>query len=150
MSSVAFTLSGAEPSLAAEVFDVAVLANAATEVQDRVRHGVEVQRLDPLMLALGTNHGELAELLGVSPRTVARLRKRSGRLDARASDRVARLVRVFELAVTTLGDADRARAWLRTDNQALGGSRPLAWLDTDAGTTEVARVLGRLAHGVFG
>ena len=136
-------------TLARAVFDVGSVGTEPTRVLDQVRDGVSISRLVPVMEALGTNQQEIAELLGTSAKTVARLRKSGGKLDLRASDRTARLVRVFDRAVAVLGDAGRARTWLGESNQALGGSAPLRWLDTDAGTVEVLSLLGRIEHGVF-
>jgi len=136
-------------TLARAVFDVRSVGTETTRVLDQVREGVEVSRLVPVMEALGTNQQEIAELLGTSAKTVARLRKSGGKLDLRASDRTARLVRVFDRAVVVLGDAGRARTWLGAANQGLGGSAPLRWLDTDAGTVEVLNLLGRIEHGIF-
>ena len=136
-------------SLARAVFDVNSIMTEPTRVLDQVRDGVEISRLVPVMEALGTTQQEIAELLGTSAKTVARLKKSGGKLDLRASDRTARLVRVFDRAVEVLGDAGRARTWLQTPNPSLGGSAPLGWLDTDAGTVEVLSILGRIEHGVF-
>lgn len=146
---LAFKEPAESTTLAHAVFDVPSVVNEPTAVLDQVRDGVEVARLVPVMEALGTNQQEIAELLGTSAKTVARLRKSGGKLDLRASDRTARLVRVFDRAAGVLGDAGRARAWLGEPNDALGGSAPLKWLDTDAGTVEVMNLLGRIEHGIF-
>ena len=49
----------------------------------------------------------------------------------------------------TLGDEEKAAAWLKTPNRALRGARPLDQLDTDPGVREVESVLGRIAYGVY-
>ncbi len=59
------------------------------------------------------------------------------------SDRVFRLARVLAHAVEVFESVERARDWLETENRALDGQRPLAFLDTDVGAREVDDVLGR-------
>jgi putative toxin-antitoxin system antitoxin component (TIGR02293 family) len=52
-------------------------------------------------------------------------------------------------AEEALGDSEKAHRWLGRENRALGGERPVALLDSDAGARAVERVLGRIEHGVF-
>ncbi len=61
-----------------------------------------------------------------------------------------RLARVFAHAVEVFEAGERAQDWLASENRALGGQRPLALLDTDAGAREVDDVLGRIEQGIFG
>ena len=91
--------------------------------------------------------GELAPILNLSPRTLAR-RKKERRFRSDESDRIFRLGRVAALAEETLGDRSKAGLWLRTRNAALGGEAPLSHLDTDLGARQVEDVLLRIAHGV--
>lgn len=60
-----------------------------------------------------------------------------------------RLGRITALAVDVLGDAERAAHWLQRPNRALGGTIPLALLDTDLGAQQVEYLLGRIGHGIF-
>jgi putative toxin-antitoxin system antitoxin component (TIGR02293 family) len=48
-----------------------------------------------------------------------------------------------------LGDADKARRWLKAPNRALGGEVPFDLLDTDIGAHQIEDVLMRLNHGIF-
>ncbi|MDE2981088.1 MAG: MbcA/ParS/Xre antitoxin family protein [Gemmatimonadota bacterium] len=63
-------------------------------------------------------------------------------------DRVARVTRVTTIAEEALGDASKARRWLRKPNRALRGERPLDLLDSDAGARVVEQVLGRIEYGL--
>ena len=63
-------------------------------------------------------------------------------------DRVARVTRVTTRAEEALGDASKARRWLRKPNRALQGQRPLDLLDSDAGARVVEQALGRIEHGL--
>ena len=63
-------------------------------------------------------------------------------------DRVARVTRVTTRAEQALGDAGKARRWLRKRNRALQGRCPLDLLDSEAGVRVVEQVLGRIEHGL--
>ncbi len=60
-----------------------------------------------------------------------------------------RLAQVYSMAADTLGDGDKAAAWLKTPNRALRGGRQLDQLDTAPGVREVENILGRIAYGVY-
>ena len=89
----------------------------------------------------------LVRVLHLPPRTLAR-RKKARRLSAAESDRLLRLARVAARAEDVLGSQERAGAWLRGTVRALGSVRPLDLLDTDLGTQQVERILGRIEYGV--
>jgi putative toxin-antitoxin system antitoxin component (TIGR02293 family) len=65
------------------------------------------------------------------------------------TDRLSRLAGVAARAAEVLGSTEKAAHWLQRPNRALGGRVPLELLDTDAGTQQVAEVLGRIEHGVY-
>ncbi|MEM1031075.1 MAG: antitoxin Xre/MbcA/ParS toxin-binding domain-containing protein [Myxococcota bacterium] len=144
-----FRLGATPSSLAWRVFRVPTVESDPVRVREAVARGVTLARVKTVAAAYGFNQAELAAQLGLTVRTLDRKRKAGERLGAKASDNLARLVRVFDRAVEVLGEEGRAGRWLQTANPALGGDAPRAWLFTDAGTTEVLRVLGRLEHGVF-
>jgi len=146
---VGFSSSAEPETLASRVFGVRTVESEPVAVRRAVIAGVEPAKLRTVQEVYGFTQGELAGLLGVTTRTLNRKSHAQKRLSLGASDGTARLVRVFDRAVEVLGTALRATEWLRTPNGALGGDPPRSWLDTDAGTAEVLRVLGRLEHGVF-
>jgi putative toxin-antitoxin system antitoxin component (TIGR02293 family) len=89
---------------------------------------------------------ELAASLDLSPRSLQR-RRREGRLARYESDRLYRLARIIALAKHYVGDDEKATRWLRRPNRALGGTTPLALIDTELGARAVENVLGRIAYG---
>ena len=83
------------------------------------------------------------------PRTWQR-RKSEGRLKAVESDRLWRLVRLFEKAAELFeGDSAAASAWFQQPVEGLGGHTPLELSETEVGAREVEELIGRLEHGVF-
>jgi len=101
------------------------------------------------LLDRGLIAADEAETL-IAPRRTLMRRKRSGRLTAGESDRLARVLDTLRLAERTFGEPAKAHRWLRAPNGAVGGHRPLDLCSTGEGGRLVETVLGRLAHGVYG
>ncbi len=114
-----------------------------------VREGLPVKALFLLAERMGLRQAEISEKIGIPLRTLTRRITQNSRLTAAESDRTVRLAQVYATAAETLGDGDKAAAWLKTPNRALRGGRPLDQLDTDPGVREVEEVLGRIAYGVY-
>ena len=127
------------------------LAHAVSEpgdIQEAIRKGLSYATFEILMQVLGIRALELARLLGVAARTLAR-RKSGGELSPVESDRLYRIARIVLKAKETLGTLERARAWLHRKNRALGGSTPISCLDTGVGERQVEELLGRIDHGIY-
>src|SRR6476620_10310883 len=75
--------------------------------------------------ALGLTNEELASVLGVSPRTVARLDPAKSHLDPVSGDRLVRSARLYAIAAEVLEDSTAAAQWLKSTQRALGGAVPL-------------------------
>ena len=114
----------------------------------RIRIGLAFASFDALSRRYGIDSAEMARVLDLPSRTVAR-RKHEKRFKPEESDRLVRLGRVAALAEQVLGDAEKATRWLHEPNRALGHEAPLEQLDTEIGARQVEDVLTRAAHGVF-
>ena len=114
-----------------------------------VREGLPVKALFLLADRLDLRQAEISEKIGIPQRTLTRRITQHSRLTPAESDRTVRLAQVYSTAAETLGDGDKAAAWLKTPNRALRGGRPLDQLDTDPGVREVEDVLGRIAYGIY-
>ena len=114
-----------------------------------VREGLPVKALLLLAERLEMRQAEISEKIGIPKRTLTRRLQQHARLTDAESDRAVRLAQVYSNAAETLGDGQKAAAWLKTPNRALRGGRPLDQLDTDPGVREVEDVLGRIAYGVY-
>ena len=88
----------------------------------------------------------LMRVIQINERTAQRRRER-GALSAEESDRIARIARVSQRAIDSLGDENRAREWLKRPNRALQDAAPLDLLSTDAGSELVTDELGRIEYG---
>ena len=123
--------------------------NKSGALAELVREGLPVKALLLLAERLDMRQAEISEKIGIPQRTLTRRLTQHSRLTAAESDRAVRLAQVYSTAAETLGDGDKAAAWLKTPNRALRGGRPLDQLDTDPGVREVEDVLGRIAYGVY-
>ena len=114
----------------------------------------------------------IANIIGVSPRTIARRRKTvnlrakpgavskgshkekpspvaAERLSPVESDRVYRFARIIALAEDVFEDKEEALEWLKSPQYGLGGLVPFDMLQTDAGACEVEELLVRIDYGVI-
>jgi putative toxin-antitoxin system antitoxin component (TIGR02293 family) len=107
-----------------------------------------VESFEQLRLLLGLRKEGLARHLGIAPGTLYR-RMASGRFTAKESDRLARLIRLFSRSVEVLGNDESAKEWFDTPNPSLRGVTPLSVSQSDPGSVEVERLLGRIEEGVF-
>ncbi|MGH8202136.1 MAG: type II RES/Xre toxin-antitoxin system antitoxin [Steroidobacteraceae bacterium] len=115
--------------------------------RESVRRGLPVRALDHLAQLLQVERAELAEVLGVSLRTLQRKDGEKQRLGAAASDRLARVRRILDLATDALGAQPKGALWLTSKSRALGGEVPLHMLDTDIGTQLVQQELHQIEFG---
>lgn len=115
----------------------------------RIRSGLPAASALAFKAALNLTNEELASVLGVSPRTVARLNPGASSLDPVSGDRLVRSARLFAIAAEVLEDAPAAAQWLKAPQRALGGGVPLELAQTDVGCRAVEALLGRMEHGVF-
>ena len=124
--------------------------NTTMQLLEQVETGLPYKALERLQHNIDLSTIQLAELLRIPPRTLAR-RKSEGRLQPAESDRLLRLSRIFVQALQLFeGDPRSARAWLFNPQPALAGHTPIDLAKTELGAREVEHVIGRLEHGIPG
>lgn len=112
-----------------------------------VREGLTMQAMEDVAQRLRVERTALARVLGTSVRTLQRRAEGEERLAPSASDRLARVARILELAIHVLGEGDKASHWLTSKSRALG-EVPLELLDTDLGTQRVEQALRQIEFGM--
>ena len=115
----------------------------------RIQAGLPAASAFAFKDTLGLNNQELASILGMSARTLARLDPAKSRLDLVSGDRLVRSARLFAIATEVLEEAQAAARWLKSPQRALGGAVPLQLAQTDVGSRAVEALLGRMEHGVY-
>jgi putative toxin-antitoxin system antitoxin component (TIGR02293 family) len=90
----------------------------------------------------------LADIIHI-PKTTLTRRKREGRFSFEESERLYRIVRLYNFATRVLGTSENAREWLRTPSGDFEDKTPLEYAETEIGAREVEAVLDRIADGVI-
>lgn len=141
------SLAGREMSFAGRL---GLKAENALQLADTIEQGLPYRAFERLQADMGVTHRELAGLVGISARTLAR-RKIEGRLQPEESERLVRASRIFDDAVMLFeGDKVAALNWLRSPARALSGRQPIEFARSEVGAREVEDLIGRLEQGVFG
>jgi putative toxin-antitoxin system antitoxin component (TIGR02293 family) len=122
------------------------VAGALPRLRAALQSGVPRPAFDKLRDSLGTTTEELAEVLGIPLRTLAR---RTNRFKPDESERILRVGSVFQNAIKVIVEKDAAARWMTEPKRALSGLTPLRCCDTEFGAREVDKLLTRIAHGVF-
>lgn len=125
-----------------------VAPQSALDWIEMIRRGIPADAVESVLKATRVSRSELAQVLGIPERTLAR-RKREGVLNSAESAKLLRLARVVGRAIEVFEDCEPALHWLKAPNAALAGRTPLSLLDTDIGAESVLDTLGRIEHGVF-
>ncbi|MGJ8634009.1 MAG: type II RES/Xre toxin-antitoxin system antitoxin [Luteolibacter sp.] len=122
------------------------IAGALPRLRAALQKGVPRAAFEKLRIDLGTTTEELAEVLGIPGRTLAR---RTDRFKPDESERILRVGAVFQKAKEVLVEKDAAARWMNRPKRALSGLTPLRCCDTEFGAREVDKLLTRIGHGVF-
>jgi putative toxin-antitoxin system antitoxin component (TIGR02293 family) len=114
----------------------------------RIESGVPTAILSEFAEASGLALKDLYEVV-IPARTLKHRRARREPLSRDESDKLARLVRIFDHAVRVFSDRIRAREWLEEPKRRFGERTPLDMLRTDAGGRMVEEFLGQIEYGMF-
>ncbi|MBI4736971.1 MAG: DUF2384 domain-containing protein [candidate division NC10 bacterium] len=106
-----------------------------------------VPSLHRVRARIGISQETLAQILGVSVRTVGRWEAKSSFPSRLAQDRMDRLTEVLQLAEQIFAESAIA-SWFQTPNPTLRGRTPLGALTSRGGLDEVYHLLGRMAWGI--
>ena len=113
-----------------------------------IEAGLPVKMLRVVMRDYGFT---LASLAGViAPRrTLERRLEGSERLNLDESERLARLMRILDLAMEIFKDRAHVREWLSNPKRTLAGRVPLDLIRTEEGGRVLEEKLLRLKYGFF-
>jgi putative toxin-antitoxin system antitoxin component (TIGR02293 family) len=113
-----------------------------------IAHGVPLRALEDFSIYSGLQLKDLLEVI-IPARTLKHRRQRQEPLNLDESDRLARVARLYELAVKVFGDADKARRWLSKPKQRFRELSPVAMMRTELGGRQVDEMLYQIDEGVF-
>ncbi|MDX7998675.1 DUF2384 domain-containing protein [Xenorhabdus sp. Reich] len=129
---------------------VGLPANRGQDLINVLQTGLPLDVLDNIHRDSDLSKADILRIAGINERNVAR-RKSSGRpLSPDESERIARLVRVFDATIVFFnGDKEAAYHWLKHPVKGLGNVAPVSLISTESGALEIMDLIGRLEHGVI-
>lgn len=122
--------------------------SSALEYVAAGREGIRKAAVEHLSRQMSIPMKDMADLLSVSYKTLSRKRSED-RLDPLTSSMSIEIAGAVARGLIVFEDIDRLRRWLRKENRALGGSRPLDLLSTPTGIRMVCRLLHRIQEGIL-
>ena len=123
--------------------------NSLDELIQLSREGLDHQTFEEIVERLPFTLQEWARYVGVSERTLIRLRKDNKALGTSLSDKVIRITQLYQKGVEVFRDEDKFRSWLDTRIMAVGSVKPKSLLDTSFGLELVDTTLGQIEFGIF-
>ncbi|HEX3662394.1 MAG TPA: antitoxin Xre/MbcA/ParS toxin-binding domain-containing protein [Acidobacteriaceae bacterium] len=115
---------------------------------DTVEAGVSVDTMASFVASSELQLNEMYDIV-IPARTLKHRRARRESLNRDESDKLARLIRIYDQAVRVLGEKEKALHWLRKPLRRFTGRSPLQMLRTEFGARMVEEMLGQLDHGMF-
>ena len=122
---------------------------SADDWMQMIETGLPAGAAEALKEVVGLDDPSMATTLGISIRTLARVRASQSRFDSVVSDRLYRLARLVAIARVVLEHDDRAVQWLTQPQPGLAQRRPIDVAKSDPGAREVENLLIRIEHGVY-
>jgi putative toxin-antitoxin system antitoxin component (TIGR02293 family) len=114
----------------------------------QVENGVPLVALEEFAVRSGFLMKDLLEVV-IPLRTLKHRRQRQEPLNIDESDRLARVIRLYEFAVKVFGNPDKARRWLTKPKVRFQERTPLAMMRTELGGRSVEDMLGQIDEGFF-
>ncbi|WP_047685139.1 MULTISPECIES: antitoxin Xre/MbcA/ParS toxin-binding domain-containing protein [Xenorhabdus] len=129
---------------------VGLPANRGSDLIETLQAGLPLDVLDNLHRDSEISKADILRIAGINERNVARRKSSSRPFSPDESERIARLVRVFDAAINFFnGDKKAAYHWLKEPVKGLGNIAPISLISTESGALEVMDLIGRLEHGVI-
>jgi len=113
-----------------------------------VERGLPLSTLQEFSAYSGISMKELLQVV-IPARTLKHRRQRNEPLSAEESDRLARVAKIYELAVKVYGNREDGKEWMVRPKRRFDEKAPLAMLRTEAGEEAVQESLIQLAEGMY-
>jgi len=114
----------------------------------QIERGIPLVALEEFAARSGFVMKDLMEVV-IPLRTLKHRRQRQEPLNIDESDRLARVVRLYELAEKVFGDSEKARRWLSKPKARFIDRTPLSMMRTDSGGRQVEEMLIQIEEGMF-
>ena len=101
-----------------------------------------------IVSSTGLNLTQFSKLLPASKRTIEKT-KDQDLLSPTVSDRVLQIASLYQFGSNVLGDNQQFQAWLQAPLIALGGKKPIDFINNGTGISMINDLLGRIEQGVY-
>jgi putative toxin-antitoxin system antitoxin component (TIGR02293 family) len=115
---------------------------------ETVEAGVPLATIARFVTASGMQLKDLYEVV-IPARTLKHRKARREPLTSDESDKLVRLIRVYDQAVRVLGEKKKALYWLSEPKKRFENRTPIQMLRTDLGGRMVEEMLGQIYYGMF-
>ncbi len=115
---------------------------------ETIEAGVPVATMARFVTASGMQLKDLYEVV-IPARTLKHRKARKEPLTSDESDKLVRLIRVYDQAVRVLGEKEKALYWLSEPKKRFEDRTPIQMLRTDLGGRMVEEMLGQIYYGMF-
>ena len=113
-----------------------------------IERGLPLSTLEEFSAYSGIAVKDLLEVV-IPARTLKHRRQRQEPFSVIEADRLARVARMYELAVKVFGDPEKARRWLTKPKIRFEERSPLSMMYTGLGGQGVEEMLYQIDEGVF-
>jgi putative toxin-antitoxin system antitoxin component (TIGR02293 family) len=115
---------------------------------ETVEAGVPVATMVRFVTASGMQLKDVYEVV-IPARTLKHRKARKEALTSDESDKLVRLIRVYDQALRVLGEKEKALYWLSEPKKRFENRTPIQMLRTDLGGRMVEEMLGQIYYGMF-
>jgi putative toxin-antitoxin system antitoxin component (TIGR02293 family) len=110
------------------------------------RNGIQKSMLLSIARESGLTLKELSSYLRISTRSIQE-KEPSQLIAPGPSERALYIAKLFQSGIETFGSRDKFRNWLNSENQVMGGEKPVSYLDTFSGIQLVLDELNAIEYG---
>jgi len=110
------------------------------------RNGIQKSMLLTIARESGLTLKELSSYLRISTRSIQE-KEPSQLIAPGPSERALYIAKLFQSGIETFGNREKFRNWLNSENQVMGGEKPVSYLDTFSGIQLVLDELNAIEYG---
>ena len=116
------------------------------ELLTGAREGIQKSKLLSIALETGLTLKELCSYLRISMRSI-QIKEATQFIAPGPSERALYIARLFKSGNELFGNRNKFHNWLNMDNLAMGGEKPVSYLDTFSGIQLVMDELNAIEYG---
>lgn len=90
-----------------------------------------------------------SKFLHITERTIQRYKKEKKNFEPIQSERIIEIAKLQSKGISVFGSAQNFNQWLNSKIVALGGLKPIEYLDSSFGVDILMDELGRIEHGIL-